>query len=157
MAEVSELKGKVGVEGVAQTTTGLKAVGDGMRKLGDEATGAAGKLAATQSTWSRFKQDFTSGFNFSAGLSAFNMLKDGLGNVASMAMTAATEYESAMNILDASSSATDAQMAAFGETARALGADLNRIMRTLWTRIHCFGLLFGGHFWRWQKPLRFAI
>lgn len=124
MADVSELKGKVGIEGIPGTVAGLKAVGEGMQKLGTEAKGAAGHLAQTQTTWGRFKSDFASGFNFSAGLTAFNVLKNGLTSFGSTALDVAADYEQTMNILEASSGASASQMAALGDRARELGGDL---------------------------------
>lgn len=121
----SELQAKVSAQGVDTTSTGLKKVGDDVENLGRKLKGASGDMKESQGAWSRFKSDFTSGFNFSAGLEAFNLLKNGLSDLGSMAMTAATEYESSMNLLQASTQANGDQMEALGAKARALGADLD--------------------------------
>lgn len=125
MADEAEIKGKIEIEGARQSAAELAAVGEAFDKTGQKAKGAAEAAATSGSAWSKFKQDFASGFNFSAGLSAFNLLSDGLRNFGSMAITAATEYETAMNLLQAATGGTAAEMAAFGDRARELGSDLS--------------------------------
>lgn len=100
----------------------------GLTDLGQGAQRAAKGVREAESAWDKFKKDFTKGFQFSAGMEAFNLLQSGLqelgtGLINGIRLTA--NYEQTMNVLQATSSASAAEMAELSEKAKALGSDMS--------------------------------
>lgn len=79
------------------------------------------KLGRTNSLVDRFKQGVAMG----AGFGLFHQATNAIGGVSSAAIKLSADYEQSMNLLQASSGASAAEMEALRETAKSLGSDIS--------------------------------
>ncbi len=79
------------------------------------------KLGRTNSLVDKFKQGVAMG----AGFGLFHQASNAIGNVTSAAIKLSADYEQSMNLLQATSGASAAEMEALRETAKSLGSDMS--------------------------------